>query len=61
LRFVFLSLTVLFALLALRDFMGSHTVGALAGYVGLVCGASAMYLGMAEVLHEQRGHKFLPY
>ncbi len=61
LRFVFLSLTVLFFLLALRDFLGSHAIGTLAGYVGLICGASAMYLSMAEVLHEQHGRKFLPY
>ena len=61
LRFVFLSLTVLFGLLAARDFLGSAAIGALAGYVGLICGSSAVYLAMAEVLHEQRGTKLLPY
>ncbi len=61
LRFVFLSLTVLFGLLAARDFLGSTAVGTLAVYVGLICGGSAFYLAMAEVLHEQRGTKFLPY
>ncbi|MCC8117118.1 MAG: acetate uptake transporter [Planctomycetes bacterium] len=61
LQFVFLSLTALFALLALRDFTGSHAIGVLAGYVGLVCGASAIYLAMAEVLAEMYGRKVMPY
>lgn len=61
LQFVFGSLTLLFALLALRDFSGSHSIGVLAGYVGLVCGASAVYLAMAEVLAEQYGRKVLPF
>lgn len=61
LQFVFLSLTVLFFLLAARDFLGSTSIGTLAGFVGIICGASAMYLSMAEVLHEQYGRKVLPY
>jgi succinate-acetate transporter protein len=61
LQFVFLSLTVLFVLLALRDFTESHLIGVIAGIVGLACGASAMYLAMAEVLHEQHGKKVLPF
>lgn len=61
LRFVFLSLTILFFLLAARDFLASAAIGTLAGYVGIICGSSAFYLAMAEVLHEQRGGKFLPY
>lgn len=61
LRFVFLSLAILFFLLAIRDFTGSKIIELVAGYVGLVCGASAMYLSMAEVIHEQHGRKLLPY
>lgn len=61
LQFVFLSLTALFVLLAARDFLGNHAVGILAGWVGLVCGASAVYLAMAEVLAEQYGRKVLPF
>ena len=61
LQFVFLSLTVLFFLLAAHNFLGSHGIGILAGYVGIICGASAMYLAMAEVLHEQYDRKILPY
>jgi succinate-acetate transporter protein len=61
LQFVFLSLTVLFVLLAMRDFLHNHAIGILAGWVGLVCGASAVYLAMAEVLAEQYGRKVLPF
>jgi len=61
LQFVFLSLAVLFFLLAVRDFTHSHAIGLLAGYVGLACGASAMYLSMAEVMDAQYGRKILPY
>jgi hypothetical protein len=60
LQFVFLSLVVLFFLLAARDFTGSTLVGTIAGWEGIICGASAFYLAMAEVLAEQLGHEVLP-
>jgi len=60
LQFVFLSLTVLFFLLAARDFTGSEAIGTLAGWEGILCGASAVYLAMAEVLNEQYGRTVLP-
>ncbi|MDD5585378.1 MAG: acetate uptake transporter [Alphaproteobacteria bacterium] len=61
LRFVFASLTVLFVLLAVRDWSGSTLIGTIAGWEGIICGASAFYLGVAEVLEETRGRKFLPF
>jgi succinate-acetate transporter protein len=61
LQFVFLSLTVLFALLALRDWTGSAAIGTIAGWIGIVCGGSAIYLAMAEVLAEAHGKKILPF
>ena len=61
LQFVFLSLWILFLLLALRDWTGSGVIGTIAGYEGIICGASAIYLAMAEVLEESRGKKILPY
>ena len=60
LQFVFLSLTVLFFLLAIRDFAESPIVGTIAGWEGILCGASAIYLAMAEVLNEQFGRDVLP-
>jgi len=60
LKFIFLSLTVLFFLLAARDFTGSELIGTIAGYEGIICGASAIYLAMADVLNEVYGRKVLP-
>ncbi len=60
LQFVFGSLTVLFFLLAVRDWTGSELIGEIAGYVGIVCGLSAIYLAMAEVLNEQYDRTVLP-
>jgi hypothetical protein len=48
LQFVFLSLTILFFLLAARDYLGSATIGTLAGYEGIICGLSAGYTGLAQ-------------
>ena len=49
----------LFWLLAARDWTGSALVGRIAGFEGIVCGLSAIYLAMAEVLNEVRGRKIL--
>jgi len=61
LSFVFGSLFILFYLLALRDW-GYITGGAanLIGYEGIICGLSAVYLAMAEVLNEAYGKTILP-
>lgn len=61
LRFIFGSLVILFFLLALRDWTGSETIGMLAGWEGILCGASACYLGLAEALHAAQSKKVLPY
>lgn len=60
LQFVFLSLAVLFFLLTARDLTGSGLIGTIAGYEGLVCGLSAVYLALAEVLNETHGRTILP-
>lgn len=60
LRFVFGSLTVLFALLVAHFALESATAGVAAGWVGIICGASAFYLGVAEVLNEKYGREVLP-
>ncbi len=52
LQFVFLSLTVLFFLLALGDITGNPSITTLAGYEGIICGFSAIYTGLAQVLNE---------
>lgn len=60
LKFIFFSLVILFFLLAARDFTGSATLGTVAGFEGIVCGASALYLAMAEVINEVYGKTVLP-
>jgi succinate-acetate transporter protein len=59
-QFIFLSLTVLFGLLVARDWTGSALIGKIAGFEGIACGLSAIYLAMAEVLNEARGRTVLP-
>jgi uncharacterized protein len=60
LQTVFLTLTILFWLLALRDITGNAVIGKLAGWEGLFCGFSAIYLAMAEVINEARGRELVP-
>ncbi|ASJ97785.1 MULTISPECIES: acetate uptake transporter [Shewanella] len=57
---VFGSLTVLFFLLAARDFTGSAFIGMIAGFEGIFCGASAIYFAMAQVLNQEYGRVVLP-
>ncbi len=58
LQFVFGSLTVLFFLLAIGQYV--PVVHTIAGYEGVVCGFSAIYAAMAQVLNEVYGKKVLP-
>jgi hypothetical protein len=57
---VFGSLTILFGLLAAGDFTGNETITRVAGWEGLFVGASAMYLGIAQILNESYGRVVLP-
>ena len=50
-QFIFLSLAVLFFLLAIADFTGSHTVKLIAGYTGIICAISAMYDAALQILN----------
>ncbi len=52
---VFGTLTVLFFLLALSDFTGSETIHTIAGYLGIVCGLSAIYNAMGQILNQEFG------
>lgn len=60
LQFVFASLTILFALLAIGDCTENINITHLAGYEGIVCGASAIYTGIAVMLNEVYGRTVLP-
>ncbi len=61
LQVVFLTLTILFWMLAARDaFHWTGTWAMLTGYEGIFCGASAIYLAMAQVINENFGRTVLP-
>ena len=61
LQIVFGTLTILFFLLAYGDFTNA-SVGFkhFTGYEGIVCGFSAIYTGLAQVLNELFGKVILP-
>jgi len=58
LQVVFLSLTILFFMLAYADFSGTSKT--LAGYEGIFCGFSSFYAAIAQILNEVYGRKVLP-
>ncbi len=60
LQVVFGSLTVLFFLLAIGNFTGSTLILTIAGYEGILCGFSAIYSAMAQVINETYGETILP-
>ena len=60
LQFIFFTLTVLFWLLAVGDVTGSSAIKTIAGVEGVICGLSAIYVAVAEVLNEVYGRIVLP-
>ena len=60
LQTIFLSLTVLFFLLAISDFTENASLRIFAGYEGIFCGLSAFYGCVAQVLNEIYGRTVLP-
>jgi hypothetical protein len=59
-QFVFMSLAILFFMLTASQNTGNATLLKITGYEGVVCGLSAVYLGLAEVLNEAHGKSFVP-
>jgi uncharacterized protein len=60
LQFVFATLTILFFLLAIGDYSGNSSIKHVAGIEGIICGASAVYTGVAGLLNEMYGKIVLP-
>ena len=60
LQFVFASLTILFFLLALGDITENSAIKTFTGYEGIICGASAIYAGVATLLNEVYGKVIMP-
>lgn len=66
LQFVFMSLAILFFMLTIRELTGNPvlfgnvTVNTITGIEGVICGFSAFYLAIAEVLNEVHKKTILP-
>jgi len=60
LMFVFGSLFILFFLLAAGNAWNNSSVITFAGYEGIICGLSAMYTSIAQLLNEVYGRIVLP-
>ncbi len=63
LQAVFLTLTILFFMLAIGHALGGDagaTLKTIAGYEGIVCGVLAIYTGLAQVLNEVYGRTIWP-
>ena len=60
LQFIFATLTLLFFLLALGDITGIKVITKIAGYEGIICGFSAIYLASAEIINEIYKKTVLP-
>lgn len=60
LQVVFGTLVILFWLLALGDFSHNAAIKIVAGYEGIICGLSAFYAAIAQVLNEVYGRTVLP-
>ncbi|WP_439185728.1 acetate uptake transporter [Carboxylicivirga taeanensis] len=57
---LFGTVVVLFALLALANFTGSHLIHTIAGIEGVICGASALYIAIGTLLVDVYGKQILP-
>ncbi|MDD1729983.1 MAG: acetate uptake transporter [Methanospirillum sp.] len=60
LQFIFGSLAILFFLLALGDITGIEAITRIAGYEGIICGFSAVYTALAQVINEVHERTILP-
>ena len=59
-QFVFGSLTILFFMLTAVKLTGNANLQIITGIEGIICGASAIYTGIAEVLNEVYDKTVLP-
>ncbi len=57
---LFGSVVVLFTLLAIANFSGSHLIHTLAGIEGIFCGGLALYIAMAHLFEEVYKKPILP-
>lgn len=60
LQFIFGSLTILFVMLAIGDATGNALLKTITGIEGIICGLSAFYTAIAQILNEVYQKKVLP-
>lgn len=60
LQAIFALLVVLFILLITANVTGNETIHKLAGFEGIVCGLTALYTSMAQVINELYGRTVMP-
>lgn len=60
LQVVFGTLAILFFLLAAGNFTGSTAILTFAGYEGILCGFTAIYAAMGQVINESYGKEIMP-
>lgn len=60
LQVVFATVTLLFFLLALANYTESAVITQIAGYEGIICGFSAIYAGLAQVVNDAYGRTVAP-
>jgi succinate-acetate transporter protein len=60
LKFIFGSLTILFFLLAIADYLKSPGLKMIAGYEGIICGFSAIYTGVGQIINETHKKTVFP-
>lgn len=58
--FIFVTLFLLFILLAIVNGTGNTDLLVIAGYVGLIMGLAALYTALGEVLNDAYGRKVVP-
>ncbi len=60
-KVVFGSLTVLFFMLAIGDFTGVNGITIAAGVVGIICGLSAIYSSVGQIINSEFNKKIMPF
>ncbi|MDR3154963.1 MAG: acetate uptake transporter [Deltaproteobacteria bacterium] len=55
------SLWILLVVLAIANYTGSAAIVTVGGWIGIVCGGAALYLGCAITLSETNGKPVLPF
>lgn len=55
LQMVFLTLALLFFTLSIGDFTGIKSITTLGGWIGILCGALAMYASLSQILNNELG------